>query len=196
MEQKLFRVRSIAIPDADAEAWAAVAAILRQGDFGPEVFLIKRAENPNDPWSGHVALPGGRREAHDGTLLDTAIRETREEVGIHLDDDAKVWGALDDMRAHSRGQPTGLIVRPFVFGLSDAIDVPTGRASVLDILDHEEVAESFWAPIPPMLRGEASTKRDYILGGQPVELPAFSVAGHVVWGMTYYILASLFSRLG
>src|SRR4051812_3842337 len=55
---------------------AAVAAILRDAAEGPEILFIRRAEHPQDPWSGHMAFPGGREEPGDADLLETAIRET------------------------------------------------------------------------------------------------------------------------
>ena len=49
--------------------WAAIAVTLRMGDAGePELLMIKRAEHAGDPWSGHVACPGGRMEPGDADL--------------------------------------------------------------------------------------------------------------------------------
>ena len=50
----------------------------------PEVLFIKRAGRPGDRWSGHTALPGGKRDPEDADDLTAAIRETREEVGLDL----------------------------------------------------------------------------------------------------------------
>src|SRR6476646_9126644 len=69
----------------DAEGLrAAVAAIMRERNGRAEILFIKRAERESDPWSGHMAFPGGRREPSDETLLHTARRETLEEVGLDL----------------------------------------------------------------------------------------------------------------
>src|SRR5262245_1701845 len=54
---------------------AAVAAILRDKPHGTEVLLIRRAARDGDPWSGHMAFPGGQREPEDRDLLTTAERE-------------------------------------------------------------------------------------------------------------------------
>ena len=64
--------------DADDQIHAAVSLVLREGrDL--ELLLIRRAEVEGDPWSGHMALPGGRRDPGDASLLYTALRETEEE---------------------------------------------------------------------------------------------------------------------
>ena len=62
---------------------AAVAAILRPGPQ-PEMLFILRASKDGDPWSGHMAFPGGHRESSDASLRATAERETWEEIGLDL----------------------------------------------------------------------------------------------------------------
>ena len=75
---------------------AAVALVLLEGAQGLEIILIKRAERGDDPWSGQIALPGGRYEVGDPDLEATAVRETSEETGVDLSG-AERMGALDDL---------------------------------------------------------------------------------------------------
>src|SRR6185436_21144367 len=78
---------------------AAVAVILigSEATSTLELLLIQRSERAGDPWSGHMALPGGRRDARDIDLRATAMRETREEIGVELST-ARLLGRLDDLR--------------------------------------------------------------------------------------------------
>jgi len=164
---------------------AAVATVLRDGGRGPEVLLIRRAEHPGDPWSGHMAFPGGREDPSDQDLLQTAVRETREEVSLDLGHAARLVGRLDELPAVARGRRMGLTIAPFVFELTrDATLTP-----------NEEVAELVWTPLEPMFRGHLQTTYAYELGGQRLELPAHDVDGRIVWGLTYRMLESLFALL-
>src|ERR687892_1966490 len=79
----------------DGAREAAVALLIRAREE-LELLLIKRAEQEADPWSGHVALPGGRRDDDDEDLQHTALREAAEEVGITIDRGAQLIGALDE----------------------------------------------------------------------------------------------------
>lgn len=172
--------------------YAAVSAILRPGGVeGPEVLLIRRAERPSDPWSGHMAFPGGRREPRDADLRATAVRETREEVGLDLDVHGELLGRLDDaIPGSARGLISGLVVKPYVWLVREVPAlVPSGV----------EVDEIHWAPIAPMLRGERDAHHDYVWKGQPMRFPGFRVGEgdhvRVVWGLTHRMLTTLFARL-
>lgn len=171
----------------EAPRRAAVAAVVRAPEprAEAEVLFIRRAEHPHDPWSGHMAFPGGRHDRTDPDLLSTAKRETLEEVGLDLDRQARLIGRLDDLPAVARGRPVGLVITPFVFETAD--DPP--------LVPNYEVAEVLWAPLGPLVRGEAATTRPYELEGQRYDLPAYDVRGRVVWGLTYQMLQSFFQAL-
>ena len=68
----------------DARKRAAVVLALRGEALDAEALFIVRATDERDPWSGHVALPGGREEPGDADLLETALRELREETGLEV----------------------------------------------------------------------------------------------------------------
>jgi 8-oxo-dGTP pyrophosphatase MutT (NUDIX family) len=72
--------------------------MLREGPAGLELLFIRRAEHEADPWSGQMGFPGGRAEAGDTDLKQTAIRETLEEIGIDLARDGAFLGPLDEVR--------------------------------------------------------------------------------------------------
>ena len=106
--------RAVTVAAEEGVRRAAVALIFRAGERGsPELLFIKRAEYPGDPWSGQIAFPGGREEASDTSLAETAIRETREETGIDLVRDGQIIGTLDDLRPRTVRLPA-VLVRPYV----------------------------------------------------------------------------------
>ncbi|MFN2636763.1 MAG: CoA pyrophosphatase [Gemmatimonadaceae bacterium] len=164
---------------------AAVALIFRAGESGaPELLFIKRADYPGDPWSGQVAFPGGREEQGDASLLETAIRETREETGIDLARDGAVIGTLDDLRPRTVALPA-VMVRPYVAVLD----------SEEDLLLSSEVALAFWIPLEALRRAESWRETSVYARGTQINARAFHHQGQVVWGMTERILGQLLALL-
>jgi 8-oxo-dGTP pyrophosphatase MutT (NUDIX family) len=164
-----------------------VAAVLRQTSAGTEILLIRRAEDERDPWSGHMALPGGHREPEDRDLVATALRETLEEVGLDLARDADLLGPLQSARAITGRRPP-FDIYPFVFALAREVEP---RANP------QEVHRIVWAKLDHLLSPAARTSIEHpIPGAEPRRLPAFDVDGHVVWGLTYRILSNLLQLSG
>jgi 8-oxo-dGTP pyrophosphatase MutT (NUDIX family) len=176
---------AVGADEKDGIRRAAVALIIRAGENGaPELLFIKRSEYPADPWSGQVAFPGGREEAGDPTLMDTAIRETREETGIDLVRDATVIGTLDDLRPQTIRLPA-VIVRPYVVLLN--------RFEPLVLSD--EVALAFWVPLEAFKDAQSWRDTAVLARGVQLNTRAFHREGHVIWGMTERILAQLLALL-
>jgi 8-oxo-dGTP pyrophosphatase MutT (NUDIX family) len=169
---------------------AAVAVILRAraGDRkdGTELLFIRRAEKAGDPWSGHMAFPGGHIESSDGSLLAAAVRETHEEIGLDLAQTATHIGTLDHQRAQPRGRPLNMVIAPYVFRLD----------TVATFEPNHEVAEVVWTPLDPMVSGDNHTEEERVVGGSPVLFSGYRInGGHFVWGLTYRMLQSFFQVL-
>ena len=164
---------------AEGRRQAAVALMLKETGGGPELLLIKRAHNPRDHWSGHMALPGGRREQTDATLAHTAIRETREEVGVHVPE-SHVLGRLDTIRPANPKLPP-IDITPYV-----AL-APEGAVVVHR---EREVAAHFWVPVEHLRRTGPSAIYSLDWGGVRNEFPAYPLDEHLIWGLTERILST------
>src|SRR5919107_5160250 len=130
---------------------AAVALVLREGREGAELLVIKRSEAEHDHWSGHLALPGGRVEPEDESLLATAARETFEEVGIDLGAGGEAIARLGTVNPQSPYAPR-VSVTPFVFVAPEEYH-PRAAGEPKELLLSEEVAAAFWVPVGELKRG-------------------------------------------
>ena len=156
---------------------ASVALMLRERNLGLELLVIRRAENELDPWSGHMALPGGGREPGDESVYATARRETLEEIGVDIDE-GRFLGRLDDVGP--RTMPGQLVISTVVV----AIGVEPGP------LDKREVVEAFWLPVDRLVDDEVEMP-DF-----PGSWPAFTYKDHyVIWGLTHRILTQLWGLI-
>jgi 8-oxo-dGTP pyrophosphatase MutT (NUDIX family) len=165
----------------DPLIWAAVAVILAPD---PEsLLLIRRAERAGDPWSGHMALPGGRQDPDEPDLFTTAVRETAEEVGLTLSREHLI-GTLDDVVPRTPVLPP-IAVRPHVFALS--------HRPLLSL--NPEVAAARWVPLDVLLHPEIYDSVRLDIRGESREFPAYRLDDAIVWGLTERILSSLFVHL-
>lgn len=148
--------------------------LLERTGLDPELLLIKRARRENDPWSGQMALPGGRKDDVDLDLFDTVQRETFEETSVNLSGE-QLLGELDDLHPHAPGLPP-MIVRPFVFGLNTRPPIMLNSESTLFL----------WAPLG-VLADSAGVSR-VVVGDRAIVTPSYRAGAHVVWGMTQRII--------
>lgn len=164
---------------------AAIALVLRMGEAAePELLMIKRAEVERDPWSGHVACPGGRMEPGDIDLAQTAVRETWEETGIELSRVGRLLGTLDDISPRTPVLPP-IIIRPFVAVVPSDIEI--GQS--------QEVAAAFWVPLSALRERAAWGIGTVNVRGVPREVTTFTHGGYTVWGLTERVLKQLLERM-
>lgn len=156
---------------------SAVALILREAPH-PELLLIHRAEKPGDPWSGHMALPGGRREPGDAALVETALRETEEETGIPAARVGRVWGPLDEVSPGTRRLPP-IVIAPFV------VLVPEGTRAVPN---PDEVQSAWWVPLEALQDADAVGEILIELEGHHRAFPTIRWRERDIWGLTLRIL--------
>ncbi len=173
-------------PDEDMRL-AAIALVLRPGVEGhPELLMIKRAEFDTDPWSGHVACPGGRMDPTDRDLEQTAVRETWEETGIDLARDGRMLGTLDDISPRTPVLPP-IVIRPFVAAVSPEVE----------IVRSAEVAEAFWVPVSALRERAAwGTGMVPIRGLGERQVSVFRHGEYTVWGLTERVLRQFLTYLG
>ena len=94
---------------------AAVAIVLHEADGELCLLMIRRAQREGDPWSGHMAFPGGRRDPDDIDDRFCAIRETREEIALDLDALGSEVCALGEVNTGWRADRPEMLVAPFIY---------------------------------------------------------------------------------
>ncbi|MEO8561961.1 MAG: CoA pyrophosphatase [bacterium] len=163
---------------------AILLALRARADGEPELLMIKRAEAVGDPWSGHIACPGGRMEPGDHDLAVTAVRETWEETGVDVARDGRLLGHLDDISPRTPYLPP-IVIRPYV-GLV--------RAGV-EIVPSAEVAEAFWVPLSALRTVDAWSMGSVVVRGTATRVSVFTHGKHTVWGLTERVLRQLLTYM-
>jgi len=165
---------------------AAVALILAGPDRDLNLCFIRRADREGDPWSGHMAFPGGRADRSDPTHLAVAERETIEEVGITLAPSALI-GALPQMPIRRGGTDTGMALSSFVYYIGPEL-VPFS-------LNHE-VADAYWIRLSHLWDAGNSTPLGLVSGGAAFNYPAIRYRENIIWGLSYRVLEMFAEIIG
>jgi 8-oxo-dGTP pyrophosphatase MutT (NUDIX family) len=163
---------------SDARQAAVMAALfIKQGEW--HVVMIERNPNDKDTHGGQISFPGGKYEAGDASMLDTALREAEEEVGIPRQA-IQVLGALSELYI----PVSNFQVHPFV----GYLDVPPAY-----VLQASEVQSVLEVPLAifhdEMLRKVADIRVSPSLTLKNV--PFYDVGGKILWGATAMIMSEL-----
>ena len=163
---------------------AAVAILLHPTKNDLQILFIERAAHPKDPWSGHIAFPGGTIEPEDANLQQTAERETQEELGIDLSHTQYV-GQLDDVT----GASLPIQVSAYVYA--------TNHKPIL--CPNSEVCDAFWSSFHHIIN-PTRLQTLQLKNWHPLkEVPAIDLLGPnrpVLWGLTYRLVAQLIGFTG
>ena len=160
------------------ERSAAVFLLFANLDGSPVLLLIRRSQHVA-LHKGDIAFPGGVRESTDLSYLETAYRETEEEIGAHVDQ-IEFWGELNNVETS-----TGFTVAPFTGRLLDVSSLTP---------QHSEVAEIIMAPVSALIDPDAVRSMSVLSGAEIVHAPAYAYNGHVIWGATGRILSQVIYR--
>jgi len=160
------------ITDADRVPSAVLLPVYEnEGQY--HIVFIRRTDTVKTH-KGQISFPGGTREISDGTLLDTAIRESCEEIGL-LSEDIEVLGELDDEITTT----SNYIVTPFV------AMIPWPYSFVIN---KGEVDEIIKVPVTALLDKDCLKPDTEFLNGKEFESYAYHHKGKVIWGATARIL--------
>jgi 8-oxo-dGTP pyrophosphatase MutT (NUDIX family) len=167
---------------------ASVALVLREVGADLEALFIRRAEHDADPWSGHLAFPGGRLDAEDADARSAAERETVEELGVDLTDSSttRCLGQLSDVLGHAES----IRVSAYVYGIS-------GNPS---LRPNHEVRDAFWTPLHHCTDPGRQSVREFSYLDVSMPLPTIRLLedanAPVLWGITYKFMDDFMSTIG
>jgi 8-oxo-dGTP pyrophosphatase MutT (NUDIX family) len=164
--------------DAHGATEAAVLVPIFGAPERPGLVFTERGANLRRH-AGEISFPGGRRDHPEEPLLETALREAEEEVGL---DPAgvEVIGALPPIGTFV----TNFKVHPFVGLIEDELEL---RPSP------EEVESILHVHIDALREGQGM--RRLVRRGIPFRTPTFEVERHLIWGATARIVEELLRRL-
>jgi 8-oxo-dGTP pyrophosphatase MutT (NUDIX family) len=168
-------------PPATRQEAGVIVPVFRARDNDLCLLLVRRSERGIH--GGQIAFPGGKHEAGDESILDTALREVWEEIGVAADC-IEILGSLPPAETMT----TQFKVFPFLGRMLSPGAWKPAEAEIIEI---------FEVPVKEFVRPEARGRgmQEFSNWPEPREVPFFSLGPHRVWGLTYRILDDLIPRL-
>jgi 8-oxo-dGTP pyrophosphatase MutT (NUDIX family) len=175
--------RSPAPPPGNAKQAGVLALLYPKGTDWHLVLIERQSHNPDDRHRGQISLPGGRYEAGDGHIRNTALREAEEEIGVDASS-VQVLGALSELYI----PVSNFLVNPFVGWVDHQPRFQPQEAEVKAILE---------VPFDLLRHPRTIQTTDMKISEQIVlqKVPYFDVFGKIVWGATAMILSELLEIL-
>lgn len=140
------------------------------GPAGPQLLFTRRTETVLTH-KGQISFPGGQREESDAETVETALRESYEEIGLEPSR-VSVLGQLDDVFT----SVSGYVITPvvgFVEGGTEALQPAP-----------DEVKSLLLVPVATLLRPEVHTTETRTFDGERFRIHYYSVGEDVIWGAT------------
>jgi 8-oxo-dGTP pyrophosphatase MutT (NUDIX family) len=178
IRQALSRHQPALVAREPDHAEASVALVLAGTGADLSLCAIRRAEHPLDPWSGHMALPGGRSSPEDTGPRAAAERETLEEVGLALTESHWI-GPLSDVLVRLGGGDRRMVLSVFVYYLGEELP---------PFLLSDEVAEAYWIPLAHLWDPRNSSHLEWERSGARLLYPAIRFRDASIWGITFRVL--------
>ncbi|MGA9364258.1 MAG: CoA pyrophosphatase [Bacteroidota bacterium] len=167
--------KEVALSEFPGFRRAGVLIVLFPSPEGLSVLLTVRTEEV-ESHKGQVSLPGGEMDKSDKDIVETALRESAEEIGLEAEG-VEILGLLDDTVV-----PSQFIITPVVGYVTSK---PMGEPS------EDEVAEIFDVPLSFFTDEKCVRREDRVIKGQRFPLWFYDYEGKVIWGATAAILRNL-----
>src|SRR5690606_8907398 len=175
--QRILELKRMAVSQDSAKKAGAMALFYPGREYDTKMALILR-KTSRDVHSGQVGFPGGKIEPGDRSFLDTALRETEEEIGIQR-------SKIDVIRNLTEIYipPSNFLVYPFMGLLNEFPKFVLQPSEVEDLI---EVNLSEFLDEKAIITKKVNTSY-----GINIETPAFYLNDHVVWGATAMMLSEI-----
>ena len=158
---------------------AAVFVLLIDRPYGTSILLVKRSSKVSTH-KGEICFPGGKEENSDKSLLNTAFRELKEEIGISRDSVNLICSLTPEITR------TGYVIVPFVGHLLDDSSIKP---------DMSEIEKVMFVTLKDIQDPDRRRTIDFILKDSSFHRNGFMVKNYLVWGATSNITNELITKI-